>query len=115
MKIGTKGPKIRFRPGTFVDMADDGNVYEVVQLYRMKDSPSDWVYRLKTVCQSYSTDGWSPDFTGHKGYHKVWSEALYKSPGSEDTPGAIWSYDREVRNQDMIRLATIRIDDILST
>ena len=42
---GTKGPKVRFPPGTFVKMTDDLCQYEVVQVYRLMSAPSNWVYR----------------------------------------------------------------------
>lgn len=101
---GTKGPKIRFPPGTFVRMADDGLRYEVVQLYRLTSAPSDWVYRLLR----------NDLFEQNKYYHRVWYEPMSYAPTMRSNfDGCGGSWNRSVSNQDMLRLAEFLVDDVM--
>lgn len=98
---GTKGPKIRFPLGTFVEMMDNpGTVYEVIQIYRLKSNPSEWIYRLHS----------SGRFSQNKHLHKIWYEAVSDHPS-----GPILGYHRVVNNQEMLRLASVRMDDVFSS
>lgn len=95
----SKGPKLRYKIGFFVRMLDDLKEYEVIQAYRLKDSPSNWIYRL---CKR---DG----NCQHEYAHTVWMDPVpYPPPEQHNT-------SRIVRNQDMIRLAEILIDDVMES
>jgi hypothetical protein len=97
MRSGTKGPRLRYPVGSFVKMADDRTIYEVIEAYRLVGSPSTWVYRLKE----------NPCMDSHPHLHRVWWEVRTYPPNSDT-----FNYNRVVRNEDMIRHAEHRFDDI---
>jgi hypothetical protein len=41
---GGKLPKLRFRPGTFIEWR--GKLHEILYAFRLKDAPGDWRYAL---------------------------------------------------------------------
>jgi len=98
---GTKGPRLRFPPGSFVRMADDLQTYEVVQAFRMTDAPSTWLYRLIRTSI----------FESRKEHHQVWWPAQSRLPPFNPLSGGFSV--RTVRNEDMIRLAEHLVDDVM--
>lgn len=42
---GGKPPKLRFRPGQYVEF--DGQLYEVMYAYRLKENPHEWIFCLE--------------------------------------------------------------------
>ena len=98
--MALKGPKIRFPPGSFARMADDGVIYEVVQLYRLQSAPSVWIYRLR---QTFG-------FDSRRETHKIWQDPQRFPPESN-----VFDFNRAVNNQEMLRLAEHLVDDVMNS
>jgi len=103
---GTKGPRIRFPPGTFVRMADDLMEYEVVQPYRLQAAPSNWCYRLRRLRERGSP---TVRFEQQKSEHHIWWEPQRFIPESSFQ----YQYHRTVMNESMLRLAEFLVDDVM--
>ena len=43
----TRAPKLRFKPGQFVEEKKTGQLYEILVAYRLKSSPNEWMFELE--------------------------------------------------------------------
>lgn len=60
MTVGTKPPKVRFRPGSFIEL--EGRIYEVMYAYRVEKDPHEWRYVLEDrdgLRRVVPTDPWA--------------------------------------------------------
>lgn len=100
---GTRPPKIRFPPGTFVRLSDDpGCLWEVAWLYRTQEEPNVWLHALRPMIDFETSIS--------RGEARVIWSPVVRLHNIDP-----WSYSRIVSTPDMLRLAEIAIDDIMES
>lgn len=96
---GTKGPRLRSPPGSFIRLLDEpGRLYVVVLAYRLVEDPSSWIYVMAQTL----------DFSDRMSDHyRIWYAPVEEPPFNQF---GRWTNARRImKNQDMLRLGNTRL------